>query len=206
MRMPLFAASLLFAFAAPVLPARAEHPYSGFWDNPAEGASDSEVAERCALSFFEQRPDGHYSSYVLDRKAFGASKAVIYKRYGSGTCTFEGPTHLEVCHSELDLSDKADQAYTLYDVLTDIQPGRIAYVDFETLDEARSALAEGGLEDSEASGAYIRCPIAADVLKTHLTPELTTASEDEIGALIDPDEKLMASGLPAEVLNILRRK
>jgi len=201
-----YAGGLLVALLAFALPAFAQHPYTGFWDNPDEGASDSEVAERCALSFFEQRPDGHYSSYVLDRQAFEARKEIVYKRYGSGACTYEGPTHLEICHSEVDLSDRADQAYTLYDVLTDLQPGRITYVDFESLEEARTALANGELEDSEASGVYVRCPIAAETLKAHSTLELSTASEDEIGVLIDPDYKMMASGLPAAVLKILQQK
>lgn len=188
---------------AGVVPSHAEYPYSGFWDNPDAETPPRDVARRCALTFVKQRADGRYDSYVLDREAFGSRNEVIYRRYASGNCTVEPLTNLESCHSVLDLTDTSGQTYTLYDVLTTISPDRVEFVAFDTLSEARAAIAEDAVEDTGSPGAFVRCPIPADTLSAHLSSDLSTANENDLMTLTNPDDDTLRGGLADAVLQAL---
>jgi hypothetical protein len=198
-----FAALLL---AAAATPARADYPYTGYWDNPDEGTPMEDVARRCALSFIEQRNDGRYNAYVLDEKLFSSQGEVVYRRFASGVCVFEASSQIESCHSTVDLSDRANQTYLAFDVLTSLKPDRIDFAEFDSLDEARAAIADGSVEDSGALGAYVRCPLSPELLQRHSTIALSTAEEDDIISLTNPDDDTLHGGFADEVMKALTGK
>ena len=192
---PAAAAFLLTAAAM----AHAEYPYSGYWDNPDEGTSMEDVARHCALSFVEQRDDGHYNTYVLDKEAFTSRGEVTYLRYASGVCTFKEDSQIESCHSLVDLTSPGDQTYLVFNVLTAIKPDRVEFAAFGSMDGARSAIRDGTVADDGNTGALVRCPISPDLLQSHTRGQLTNGTADDITALTNRGD----DGLADEVLKTL---
>lgn len=199
----------VLALAAPALagPSHAAgYPYSGFFDQPDADESDDTAAARCALSFFEQNDGGDYHFYHLDMGEWRGHRQIAYREYATGTCRYEPMTKLETCHNTVDLSDRSDQTYDLFTVFTSIAKDQLFYVTFDSLDEAKAAIAAGDLEDSEDIGEYRRCPFDAAVIRSHIKPGLTDQSEDRINEIAAPGDTLLESPEVAEIVKALREK
>jgi hypothetical protein len=200
-RISLMAALALFG----TLPAAAgDYPYAGFFADTGKGEPAETTAARCALAFFEQRPDGSFGHYHIDNKTFRATGTVQYLHYREGSCSFDSLTRIETCESSLDLTDRDDQVYDMYIVYGEIGADRVAYTYADTPAEA-AAIATGGeaeLEDDD-TGYYVRCPIDAAVLRAHIAAQDSSYSEGAINAFDDPASSLLKGDLARGVLEKL---
>ncbi len=197
------------ALAAPALSGSSHaggYPYTGFFDQPDADESDDKAAARCALSFFEQKDGGDYHFYHLDMGEWRTHRQIAYREYATGSCSYEPMTKLETCRNTVDLSDRSDQKYDLFTVFTSIAKDKLFYVTFDSLDEARAAIAAGNLEESEDLGEYRRCPFDESVIRSHIRPGLSDQSEERISEIAVPGDTLLESPEVAEIVKALREK
>lgn len=184
----------------------AGYPYVGLFDQPDADESDDTAAARCALSFFEQKESGDYHFFHLDLGEWRSHRQIAYKEYASGSCSYEPDTKLETCRNQVDLSDRSDQTYDLFTVFTSIAKDQLFYVTFDSLDEAKAAIAAGNLEDSEDVGEYRRCPFDEAVIRSHIKPGLSDQSEDRINEIAAPGQSLLESPEVADIVKLLKEK
>lgn len=208
MRMRGLAVAAMMA-AMPFVPAGAQtgdYPFTGFFADAGVDEDAEVTAQRCALAFFEQRADGSYSYYHLDRKAFEAGHKLAYLQYAKGHCTFDPGRKIEICNSLADLGSRDDQTYTAVAVFSDMSPDIVSYSSYDSIAEAKAAIASGEEADAEDQGEYRRCPTAPAKLKSLIQPGMTTYSEDDIGALSDPEDDMLSGTMTAGVVKALAGK
>jgi hypothetical protein len=204
MTMRRVAAAAFLAFLAG--PALADsYPYSGFFVDLLEDDTPEITAARCALSFFEQRPDGSFGHYHIDNKTFRATGEVRFLHYREGTCSFDEGTRIETCHSTLDLTTRNEQVYDMFTIYGDIGDTDVNYTYVDTLEDAKAFVAGGEVEgEAPDSGTYRRCPIDAAVIRAHIAPDDSTFSEGAISAFDDPSDALLRGDLAKGVLAKLK--
>lgn len=199
-------ALMLSAFAAAGPSHAAGYPYVGLFDQPDADESDETATARCALSFFEQKESGEYHFYHLDLAEWRSHRQIAYREYASGSCSYEPMTKLETCRNQVDLSDRSDETYDLFTVFTSIAKDQLFYVTFDSLDEAKAAIAAGNLDESEDVGEYRRCPFDEAVIRSHIKAGLSGESEDRINEIAAPGQTLLESPEVADVVKMLREK
>lgn len=184
----------------------ADYPFTGFFADTSVDDSAGTAAARCALGFFEQRGDGSYAYYHLDTRGYEAGHRISYLEYAKGECSFDPGRKIEICNSKADLSSRDDQTYSTFAVFSRISPESIAYSSYDSIDEARAAVAAQGVSDAEEQGEYRRCPADPSRLRGLIAPGMSNYSEDDIGALADPAGDTLNGTLAAEVAKALAGK
>jgi hypothetical protein len=178
-------ALLLAALVAATAAQAQDYPFSGYFSSQAADVGPEDAQLACAYSFFQQKPDGTFVGYEIDKPAFLTDGIVRYERYGEGTCTIDAD-HVEAC-TTTGSSDPSEIGASYYDVMTKTDADTINSKYFDTKEAATDyARTSEGLPDFESH--FVRCTGFTDALiGPTLSPSMTTLPIDDQGPLQSPE-------------------
>ena len=186
------------------LPTHAEdYPFSGFFWPAMDSVDTTRIAQLCALTFLDQRPDGTWSTYHVDLAAFRESKTISYHKLSEGSCRFTPETKVESCAVTMDKSYTEGAGQTFYDVLVGMTADRVDTVMIEAASLWETVMQNGGTGDEGMQLTYLRCPYREDAIRALISPDITTLSADDLNALRFPDPELLASPEVAQLVQML---
>ena len=180
--------------AVPAIAQDAAYPFSGYF--AAANASESvppatadtapaDLLARCAVSIVDQKADGSYTIYLIDRAAFRAGE-LAYRPVIRGSCDYDPATRSESCTSDEQAAALSDPP-TFFDGVGLVTADSAQIVFFETIEDARAGA------NSTGYFSFFRCPVNETVVAGALKPDLVQWSEDEINAIRFPDAELLSS-------------
>ena len=182
-----------------------EYPFYGFLTSgeDVEIAQASDAA-RCALSFFNQKPNGSFVGYHVDMEQFIKTKTVRYVAYNAGTCVYDKAHRLESCHVSTDTDDKS-QGNTFLGVIDSIGPTYVKTTGFDTMEEALDYYASGRKAKGVAV-TFLRCPFDEARLATMISTAISDLSLEARNKLADPGPELLGASVTAELVKAVGLK
>lgn len=207
MRLPALAFVLTSAaFATCPLASAADYPFTGTFSIVFNGSPPGNLEARCALSFLEQKPDGHWAAYHVDHKAFAQSGSISYLQISNGRCSYEAATKVEACGTDVDKSFKDNEGIVITDVITTLDASKVVTRSFETDAKLKQALAGKTVDQDGMMIEYYRCPQEAALLTSRIGPNFTTLTEEELQKLRDPPAEILADAFVQALVQALKAK
>ena len=169
---------------------------------------DAKLQLKCALHFFQNRKDGTFEQFFLDKDQFLKDGKVSYWEANVGSCKMDDATKLESCQSKYAADSKiADEpdSYNFYSVLT---PDKISANSFGSLDDFNKWKKDGSKPD-EGKWAQVRCKdLTPDMMKPHLAQTINPLSQDDSNKRMffqnDPTDDDYA--MARKVMDVLKAK
>lgn len=149
-------------------------------DPAPTGADDqAKLQLKCALHFFQNRKDGTFEQFFLDKDQFLKDGKVSYIEANVGTCQMDEKTRLESCQSKFAADGKIADEPPSFNFYSKLEPDTLTANSFSSVDEF-DKWKTAGRDPKQGTWSQARCKdLTADMLKPHLSQVINPRSQDD---------------------------
>jgi hypothetical protein len=182
--MPFRFAILALLAAFPLAAQAADYMSEGIFTlqpDPAPTSADDQakLQLKCALHFFQNRKDGTFEQFFLDRDQFLKDGTVSYLEANVGVCTMDDKTRLESCQSKFAVDGKVADEPPSFNFYSRLEPDTLTAYSFTAADDF-AKWQKAGSDPKQGSWSQTRCKdLTAAMLKPHLSQVINPLSQDE---------------------------